>query len=78
MFYIEESMASDPMGAILSLKERVYDHERFGSLEEYMEHLAHSVWRFHGVGLDIKGSSLEEKCLSCMEQLISKGLIIVN
>jgi hypothetical protein len=78
LFYIEEGMASDPIGAIVSMKERVYDHERFGNLVEYMEHLAHSVWRFHGIGLDIKGSTLEEKCASCLDQLVSKGLIILN
>jgi hypothetical protein len=74
---ISENQLHDPMGALLLLKERVYDHERF-TMDEYLEHLAQSVWKFHGKGLDVQGCTIEEKCESAIQQLISHGLIHVH
>jgi hypothetical protein len=74
---IEQSQVTDPVGALYSLKEKVYDHERF-TIEEYLGHLAQSLWKFHALGLDIEGKTLEEKCESCLKQLIEHGLVVVN
>jgi hypothetical protein len=73
----EQNLNHDPVGAIGMLKEKVYDHERF-TMDEYLEHLAQSLWKFQGKGLVIQGATLEEKCESCLRQLIEYGMVIVN
>lgn len=70
----KELYTNDPVGAFLTLKGLAYDHDRF-TIEEYMVQLSRNVWKFHSLGLDIQGNSLEEKCASCLEQLVQHGLI---
>lgn len=78
MLYIEkDTLFNDPVGALVSLKERMYDHERL-NMDEYLEHLAQSVWKFHQYGMDIKGNTLEEKCEDCIKQLLEFGLITIH
>lgn len=58
-----------PVEIIEAIKSQAYDHERFQSLDEYMEWLKGSIWRFHGKGITIEGQSLEDRCKSLVEQL---------
>jgi hypothetical protein len=71
---IYQHQLTDPVGALISLKERIYDHDRF-TLEEYIDHLARTLWKFHSLGINIQGETLEEKCESCLNQLVSHGMI---
>jgi two-component sensor histidine kinase len=71
---LEQNWIKDPVGALLLIKERAYDHDRF-TIEEYLDVLAQNLWKFQSIGIDIKGESLEEKCSSCLEQLVSLGMV---
>jgi hypothetical protein len=76
LLYLNSEEVTTSMEAILAMKTRVFDHERF-TLEEYLTVLAQNVWKFQSIGLDIQGETLEEKCESCMAQLIEHGLVKV-
>jgi hypothetical protein len=76
LLYINPLESKSPIEAILALKERVYDHERY-TLEEYLTVLAQNIWKFKSRGITIEGETLEEKCESCLKQLIELGLINV-
>lgn len=77
MLMIEGSIVSDPVEALQTLKEKVYDHDRF-TMEEYLEFLSQSIWKFHSLGLTIQGKTIEEKCASCLEQLVHYGLVTLE
>jgi two-component sensor histidine kinase len=78
LLYIEKDILfSDPVGALTSIKERMYDHERL-NMDEYLEFLAQSVWKFHQRGMEIQGETLEEKCGHCIQQLMDFGLITLH
>ena len=68
----------NPVEVVEYLKSQVYDHERFDNLEIYMDYMAQSIWRFYGKGIDIQGSSLEEKCASLVDQLIQNEFLTLH
>lgn len=74
MIELQSYLFKDPVAALTTIKERAYDHERF-SIEEYLDILAQSLWRFNSIGVDIQGDNLEEKCANCLQQLVDHGMI---
>jgi hypothetical protein len=76
LLYLNSDEMKSSVEAMLAMKERVYDHERY-TLEEYLPILAQNVWKFQSIGLHIQGESLEDKCESCLSQLIEHGLVKV-
>lgn len=74
---INQTQLADPVAAIQSLKEKVYDHDRF-TLEEYLGNLPQTLWKFQSIGISIEGETLEEKCQSCLEQLIKHGMVRIS
>lgn len=71
-------MLAQPIYIIEQMKSHVFDHERFESLESYMDYMTQAIWRFTGKGVSISGANLEEKCANLVEQLIKNNFIIVH
>jgi hypothetical protein len=69
-------LSYDPIKTIQKIKEQAYDHERW-TMEEYLTLLGQNLWKFHSIGVHIKGETLEEKCRSMVAQLIGHGFIKV-
>jgi hypothetical protein len=73
-----DAIEGSPVAVIEFIKSHAYDHERFESLEAYMDFTKHAIWRFYGVGIAIEGSTIEEKCQSLINQLIENNFLIIN
>lgn len=65
-----------PVEIVEEMKSQTYDHDRFKSLDEYMEWFTGSIWRFYGKGVTIHGESLEDRCSSLITRLLAIDLLI--
>lgn len=60
---------------IKKLRDENFDPEQYGSLENYIKWLQQSIWKFHGIGLQVEGKTLKEKCDSLVSQLEAHGFL---
>jgi len=75
MEYLKIDNTKSSIEIIEDLKNENFDPDYYGSLENYMEWLQQSLWKFHGIGLQIEGKTLKQKCDSLVDQLEKNGFI---
>lgn len=65
----------DPVKIINFIRNKSFDPDSYGSLENYLKWLQNSLWKFEKIAITIDGESVEEKCRSMVKELIRHGLI---
>lgn len=68
----------DPVAIIKEIREKSFDPEHFGSMENYLDWLQKSLWKFNQISIDISGETTEEKCQSMVDSLIENKLLIIE
>lgn len=75
MEILKFNKAISPVDVIEGIRQKSFDPDQFDSLDGYLEFLAHSIWKFQSVGIQIPVGSLEYKCSSVVDQLVAHGFI---
>ena len=71
----DEIIKGGPVDVIAFMRVNAFDPDQWKSLDEYLEFLVSSIWRFHGKGITLEGESLEARCESMVRQLVEHGLL---
>ena len=75
---LEFKKSDPPVKIIEYIRDLSFDPSVYETLEKYLEWLQADLWKFHSIGIDIKGKAIEEKCKSAVNQLSEKGFITLK
>lgn len=75
MKYLKIDSKKSSVEIIEDLRNENFDPEQYGSLENYIKWLQQSLWKFNGIGIQVEGKTIKQKCDSLVDQLEKNGFL---
>jgi len=64
-----------PLEVVESIRQLAFDPDHFGTTDNYIDWMVDNLSRFHGIRVQITGSTTQERAESLVNELVRHGLV---